>query len=345
MQFTTEETQELINRFPYLELSYDPVLPRKVSVADVFVVLPQGVKGFLWITYWRSDNLAIFIPLNAHGHMDLQGVKAYPCCFSAELALGTVMYGTFIDTSLHLFCCENIYYCRGFYVGRQLFAQKLAILNDLFSHHLRQSAFTNEFLIVGLPVMKLSFQEAEQSIASLPYNVVGIRLFTFLQTDPVGTYKMPMAIASIALAPLAIALAPAPVALAPAPVVPAPVAPAAAAIFLVKASLGMDSYTLHCHNGDYGMAMVPSYKCSVLLNNLFRTIKENNNLDLLEESDEEAEFQDVREDKFVDLNKTIPMRCVFSKRFKKWEPVSPVYQPSAFKVVSLKDAQYLEHKR
>ena len=71
-------------------------------------------------------------------------------------------------------------------------------------------------------------------------------------------------------------------------------------------------------------AAVPSYKRSVELNSIFRHIKENKSLDALEESDDEAEFEDVREDRHVDLQKTVLMRCVYHKRFQKWEPVQIV---------------------
>ena len=39
--------------------------------------------------------------------------------------------------------------------------------------------------------------------------------------------------------------------------------------------------------------------------------QENANLDLLEESDDEDEFENTHLDKFVDLEKTVLMECVF----------------------------------
>ena len=41
--------------------------------------------------------------------------------------------------------------------------------------------------------------------------------------------------------------------------------------------------------------MIPDYKTSVFMNDLFRTIKENKNLDLLEESDDEEDDNDCDE--------------------------------------------------
>ena len=92
----------------------------------------------------------------------------------------------------------------------------------------------------------------------------------------------------------------------------------------MKADLAADTYHLYAptDNKLIGTALVSTYKTSVLLNSLFRHIKENANLDLLEESDDEDEFENTHLDKFVDLDKTVLMECVFSKRFQKWQPVA-----------------------
>ena len=44
-------------------------------------------------------------------------------------------------------------------------------------------------------------------------------------------------------------------------------------------------------------------------------------LDLLEESDDEEEFENISLDKFVDLDKKIIMECVFIKKFDSWQPI------------------------
>ena len=65
------------------------------------------------------------------------------------------------------------------------------------------------------------------------------------------------------------------------------------------------------------IAHIPNYKTSVMMNSLFRNIKENRNLDALEESDDEDEALTP----LVDLNKCVKMVCTFSHRFKRWQPV------------------------
>jgi hypothetical protein len=56
------------------------------------------------------------------------------------------------------------------------------------------------------------------------------------------------------------------------------------------------------------------------MNGLFRNIRENKNLDYIEESDDEDDFENILPDKYVDLKKTLLLECVFHKKFKKWVP-------------------------
>jgi hypothetical protein len=92
--------------------------------------------------------------------------------------------------------------------------------------------------------------------------------------------------------------------------------------FTVKPDLQNDIYHLY-EDGDkyHAVALIPDYNTSVMMNKLFRNIKENTNLDALEESDDEDEFEDERDDRFVFLDKSYKMVCAYNHKFKKWTPV------------------------
>ena len=75
-------------------------------------------------------------------------------------------------------------------------------------------------------------------------------------------------------------------------------------------------------NKHIGVAYIPNYETSVWLNTLFRNIKENANLDALEESDDEDEFESEEIDKFVCLDKKYKMICEYNRKFKMWIPRS-----------------------
>jgi hypothetical protein len=97
-------------------------------------------------------------------------------------------------------------------------------------------------------------------------------------------------------------------------------------ILVVSADIQNDVYHLVDPNdvSNKLIASIPDYKTSVMMNALFRNIKENRSLDALEESDDDDEFENTNIDKFVDLTKKIKMKCVFNHRFKKWTPIECV---------------------
>jgi hypothetical protein len=90
---------------------------------------------------------------------------------------------------------------------------------------------------------------------------------------------------------------------------------------MCKPDIQNDIYHLYTSDNEYvGLAAIPDYKTSVMMNKLFRIIKENNDLDALEESDDEEEFENYNVDKFVHLNNSYKMVCVFNNKFRKWVP-------------------------
>ena len=99
------------------------------------------------------------------------------------------------------------------------------------------------------------------------------------------------------------------------------------ATFIVRADIQADIYNLFYLDSKTGkeefegLAHIPDYKTSVMMNSLFRIIKENVNLDALEESDDEEEFEDENEDKFVHLDKEYKIICEYNYKFKKWVPI------------------------
>jgi hypothetical protein len=98
--------------------------------------------------------------------------------------------------------------------------------------------------------------------------------------------------------------------------------------FKITADIEPDIYNIFAYNYKNGteeyhdIAFIPDYKTSVMMNKLFRNIKENYNLDAIEESDNEEEFEDSRYDKYVYLDRSFNMKCEYNSKFKRWVPVS-----------------------
>jgi hypothetical protein len=97
-------------------------------------------------------------------------------------------------------------------------------------------------------------------------------------------------------------------------------------IFTVTPDIQNDIYHLQNDaNHIQEIAYIPDYKTSVMMNRIFRNIKENINLDALEESDSEEEFENENLDKFVHLDKCERMICAYNYKFKKWVPLRLEY--------------------
>ena len=251
--------------------------------ADSYMIVPKGEKVLLWISHMNDKNACRVMTLNSQNKVIRTSIN--PMCFDNELALGTLIYGTRFNKKY--VSCEDIFYYKGEKVEHYSLDEKFKLYRNMFDNHIGQIGYNEHFIILGMPVWTKRYQETMQE---LPYFVYSIRLYS--KGVYVGTYQLKSS-------------------------------EAPTAIFRVKASTQDDIYNLYCHkaNNSCGIASIPSYKRSVEMNNIFRIIKENQNLDFLEESDDEAEFQDVRIDKYVDLKKCVTMKCIYRKKIKKWEPL------------------------
>ena len=335
--FTPEEKMQFLNRLPPLELSYEPKLHKKVY-SPLYYIVPKGPKALVWYTYWKEQNVCLLIKLNERGNYS--DVQLFSTVFTDELALGTIIYGTtfFLAQQTHMqsntyFTCEKLYYYKGNNVVKKTYQERLQLLLDMFTTQVEQIAYAPNSLIVGLPIICETYEEALTQLEQ-PYKTYGIAAMgTAAHIKQNGTATH----ATATHAPTSFATH-APTSFATVTNTTATnttathatnahikqncTAAHGKAVFKIKAGLAADNYQLYTlEDKFYDTALVPTYKCSVLLNGLFRNIKENANLDLLEESDDEEEFENTQIDKFVDLEKTVIMECVYNKRFKKWQPL------------------------
>lgn len=310
--FTRELKENILKRFPNIELSYDKLIHNKVY-ADLFMIIPKGPKAFLWFTYLENKNIAILLLLNKQGNV--KSLDIYPVCFEDELSLGTLMYGTFFDiNSRHHFSCEDIFTYKGRYVNNNRLDDKLKIYERLFENEILQKSYNKNFIIVGMPLWTSSYMNAINTIPTLPYNVYAVKSYNMRDNNGrslgINLYKEIVKLE---------------------------------AVFKVKADVEADVYNLYCSDNQlYNVAAIVSYKQSIMLNSIFRKIKENINLDYIEASDDEEDFENVDDDKYVDLNKWVLMKCVYNKHFKKWEPIEKVNDNET--IVNKREALLLEKK-
>jgi hypothetical protein len=264
----------------------------------------------------------------------ISNIKIVNACFNSELAYGTIFYGTtFFHSYNKFFAIEDIFHYKGTDVSRYTWGRKIELFNTILSKDLKQISLNNSFMVFGLPLLSNNLDDFLQKVEQIKYRIttVQFRLFersnNFLfmsftkfmeqkffkpknnnnnnnnNTDPKkievnkktdinknnNNYKKEV-------------------------------------IFKIKPDNQNDIYQLYCLNEEnkeiyYDTAFIPDFNTSVMMNKLFRKIKENDRLDALEESDDEEEFENENEDQFVYLDKTYNMVCLYNYKFKKWYPI------------------------
>jgi len=290
------EERHFINKFPKLELSYDNILHRKVY-SDLYILIPQGSRVCSWFTFYKNQPICVIMHINKYNI--ITKVEETCLCFDKSLAYGTIISGTYFNYNNQRFItCEDIYYYKGDKVNEKIYTEKLNIFKKIFNSELQQKAYTSSFTVFGLPFITDNLKTAFSQIKFMPYNIKGVLSQNWKNNKNSGIILNNKE-------------------------------KNIECIFKIKASIEQDIYKLYCKglSGDndfYGYACIPNYETSVLMNKHFRYIKENKNLDLLEMSDDEEEFEDVNEDKFVNLKKILYMKCVYMKKFKKWKPLENV---------------------
>ena len=356
-----QEQEMLIKSFPHeIKFSYEKSTHKKV-LSDLYVIIPKGRKYFVWFTHHYRKNICLFLEICNRTHNILNIFYRY-VSFHDVLSYGTIFYGTlFRQGQDEIFSVENIYYYKGQNIQDHTYESKLKIIKDIFDTGLRYNTRfrihpSQKSVVFGIPVIVTSFDEAVRVAEKLPYAVYSIqyRYVKTSATDMTEYYLLgggerierverndrnnnnnnnnnnikieviekvekvekgnKQEIRKVS----------------------PPQTSTNTRLFYIKPDLQNDIYylydtkaftlsSLECSSIiSKNIAHIPDYKTSVLMNKLFRNIKENVNLDALEESDDEEEFENIQIDKFVDLNKVVKMRCNFNYKFQAWVPIQVV---------------------
>jgi len=327
--------EHIMKRFPGFELSYETVSHKKVSPSyNSCFAIPQGKKCYAWFTFLGDQDVCFVFDLNR----DKKIVKAYQYTVEVKhpLALGTLLYGTFVEENENkpFFIIEDILHCKGIPMKNCNSYQRLEFIKDALVLLPREFTDKNT-LLFSLPVFwevketedfELSCvipQPIADNIGYVAHHLQYRSLFEIAPYINVQFTRPKLATAQIvrksAINDIHISDIDCDFSK---PQYNEPT------IFQVRADLQFDVYHLYAYNPKtqsvvyYGLACVPNYKTSVIMNTLFRKIRENKNLDYIEESDDEEDFQNNAEDKYVDLGKRVNMTCMFHRKFKKWVPIA-----------------------
>jgi hypothetical protein len=333
------QINNISKRIPHFELSYEKISHKKVFPIDysVYIAIPTGKKYCVWFSFDKSNDACYLIQLNKNKKIQKMGIAKID--FPFTLALGTMLYGTMYN---NIFIIEDIFYYKGICLKNVNFNEKFSCIKKILQSLI---PFNKNKIIFAIPCMwkieKSFFNNNDAFFQSKiehikqntnyvvhhiqfrktteisPYINVSINIFsptqnkhsdgnlseeTIHENDPLYTLPKPVFINSFK--PLY----------------------KQSAVFRVVADIQFDIYHLYAIDASnqfvyYNIACIPDLKTSVFMNSLFRNIRENNNIDYIEESDDEFDFENVSNDKYVNLEKHFNMECIFHFKFKKWIPI------------------------
>jgi hypothetical protein len=205
-------------------------------------------------------------------------------CFNTCLSIknGTVLYGTKLKIKNKEFITiEKVFYYKGQKVSK--FSNREALIESI----LRNIKNDTNFIVFCVPLFSSNYQTLLKKTTEINYNIYcieikrGIKYNYFINKNKFNKIKKS---------------------------------------FLVKPDRQVDIYRLYDNNKFSGYLNIPDIKSSVYLNSIFRNIKENKDVDLIEESDDEFEDTNLFEKRGYITNNDVHIPCIYNDKLKVWYP-------------------------
>jgi hypothetical protein len=285
-----------------------------VSNANYYVLKPKGRKSYLWFTYYKKDLLCLLLFIN-NKNLEDESNEFYKfdiaydntLCYNNVLLVGTYFYkynsknlctnkNTKFNNIHHYFILDNI-------INYNLYNNVLnTYSNSNFIFKLNICKTVLQYIVnscynIYLGIILDNYDTLFKIIYKLDYEIYCISCYN--SNKYLGNFIINNKLLNNNEKNYGYN-------------------------FKITASITQDIYNLFILENNketfYDYALIDSYKTSVFMNSLFRKIKENKNLDLLEESDSEEEFENTNLEKYTNLKKSYIIECVYNKKFKKWIP-------------------------
>jgi len=324
------DKNRIIEEFPRIELSYEKNNHKKVLNPELIFAIPKGTKCFAWFRKYENKNMCFILEVDTNNTSKIKHVKYVKCSYNKDLTLqtGTIFYGTlFSHLGSSFYSIEDIFYYKNINLCNEKYSEKINYLAQIFKEDIRQLKRDDYFVIFGLPLCATSIEELNNKLTTISYETthflniknnrktlipvinvnvnVNVNLKEMEENIPFPKektiniekqYKENKIPSENYLK-----------------------------TFKIKPNIQNDIYHIYDLKENYiGLACIPDYETSVMMNKLFRSIKENDDLDKLEESDDEDEFENENVDKFVNLNASYKFVCKFNRKFKKWAPIKQI---------------------
>ena len=297
MILTENQKKDILSNFPDLKLSYGNILHNKVCNADIMFAIPEGNKCFIWFTKINNKNIVILIYLTnitKNNNYNFSNVYILDNKFNHQL-LGTILYGTTFELENKLyFSFEDIFYFKNMNISSETFLNKLNIMNNILNDYIYKIIDIDNSIIIGIPPINTNYHYINNIIKNIPYEIKELKYILQNEMQIYIKYK------KCNLEEKNISQK---------------------NIFKVISDKRTDIYNLYLLNkytDEYefhSIAFIQDYKLSIMMNKIFHGLKDHDNLDYLEDSDDE--FEENKDNWKM-------MECIFNNKFKKWIPIKVI---------------------
>lgn len=308
-----------------MELSCQKPTSVSDKIFDLCRIIPKGPKYYIWFykdhnanpilylfPYSKKKDCLSFSP-NHKSKSKLLSNHIITSSFDPLLSIGrgTLCFGTlFHHHNIAYFTIENIEMIQSKRINRHMsWKDKYAHMFFILSHI--KSIPCNSSIFIGLPVTRTIDLKKSGNIPELQYKIYGIEYLyknECYKNRLVHNKNSSTILSNIQTVQESIDIK---------------------RTFTIKPDIQSDIYKIYEENTDnfketyIDTVLIPDIKTSQMLNRYFRNIKENENLDLIEESEDEDEFENIEKDKFI-KNSSLKFLCSFHNKFKKWIPIQCV---------------------
>jgi hypothetical protein len=326
---TDMKTHILLKSFPeYVKPSYEIMTHKKVSDEyNLEVAIPYGKKSFIWFTMYESNPLCCIIECGRNKKLQ-DNIHIVPFPWVNNLFLGTILSGYLIEyeenPEIKYFLADDVYSLNGYEFCNPFpvpLTQKLGAFTDFFSrlpgrifgnYNIHSIVMNGRHVntswkeTVAYPVKFIQYRSSDAIIPYLNWtsskNCFGKEDDEVVKKDKVWTdtiVNVPDWNLNLQN-PLY----------------------HSKQLFWISADLRYDLYYLYVQKGVlYEHAFIPDMVTSMMMNAIFRKIPENQCLDRVEESEDEEEFENIKENRYLKTEQKVLMECIFNRKFKRWVPL------------------------
>ena len=302
MEVDATVLRTLVSELPSFSLDNPTRVATRVFGYDCCYAIPKGRTCLGW---WRDTDCGpachlLWLDKERGG---ITSAERRLSSFDYTVAAGTIVSGIVMQVkSRTFFCITDIHQYGGRMLTDYNWNTRYSCLSALLSR-LNPRNYSEQFVTFGIPVSTKTYKELSSKIKELPYDIADIR-YTAKGWGPgkIRSFSKPK-----------------------------PSVEERTHVFTVIPHIKQDVYELRCQSSSLNIryAAVQTFTESIALNRLFRRIRENDDIDLAEMSEDEADFENINPRKFVQSRPGVRMECVYVKRLRKWRPLKVTRDPES----------------